>query len=112
MSITEAMACGKVPLVTDWTFMNEAIKSYENGFLIPIANTCGDTTELYNGSPWGIPLGRIWGNVSINALAETMGACLTDQDLIKEMGKRGIEHVRRNYDWLDISGKLYREIMK
>jgi len=112
MGITEALACGLPALVTDWDFMREVIESYHNGFAIPITNTCGDTVELWNGRRWGVPLGRIWGNISINALADAMRHCVRSPDLVKEMGQHAIQYVKQKYNWTCIAGKLYKEIVE
>lgn len=112
MGITEAMACGKPAVITDWTFMNESgnIENYENGFKIPVADTCGDTAILYNGKRWGVPLGRKWGNISINALADAMKYCVENPDIVKQMGEIALDDVQK-YDWRWVAEKLYKEIM-
>jgi len=112
MSITEAMACGKPALVTDWTFMNEIVDSYEDGFLIPTSNRCGDTTTLYNGKRWGVPFGRVWGEISINVLADAMRFCVEDKDTVIGMGKQALSKAITKYNWVQIAGKLYKEIMR
>lgn len=110
MSITEAMACGLPTLVTDWTFMNEAIRNYDNGFRIPVVDTCGDTVTLYNGKRWGVPLGRKWGNISINALADAMRFCVDNPEEVKHMGRRAMQYTNKYYNWIRIGTKLFMEI--
>lgn len=111
MGITEGMASGLPSLVTDWTFMNETIVNLLNGFKIPITDICGDTVTLWNGKHWGVPLGRKWGNISIHALADAMRHCVNNVDMVKEMGRKAIDHVKVNYSWTKIAGKLYVEIV-
>ncbi len=115
MAITEAKACGKPAIVTDWTFMNEFVTSYEDGFKIPVSNVCGDTTTLYNGKRWGVPLGRKWGEISINALADAMRFMYNCPEMVNSMGAKALENVtkeRDKYDWMQISSKLYKEIIE
>lgn len=111
MSITEAMACGKPPIVTDWTFMNEIVENFVDGFKIPTSSRCGDTVELWNGRRWGVPLKRKWGNISINALADAMRYCVNNQEEIKKMGENAVQSVKEKYNWTKIAGKLYMEII-
>lgn len=112
MTQTEAMACAKPVITTDWTFMNEVVENYKTGFKIPIVDTCGDTVTLYNGRRWGVPLGRKWGNISINALADAMRYCVNNQDVVEKMGVNAYEYVTEKYDWRRIATKLYKEIME
>lgn len=111
MGITEALACGLPALVTDWTFMNEVIENHHNGFAIPIVDNCGDTVTLWNGKRWGVPLGRVWGNISIHALVDAMRYCVRNPDVVKEMGQHAIQYVKKKYNWTRIAGKLYVEMM-
>ena len=111
MSITEAMACQLVPIVTDWTFMNEIPVNDQNGFLIPIKSKCPDYVNLWNGKVWGVPIGRKWGNVNIDLLASKMQWCVENMDEVKRMGENGRLYVRQNYDWNKVAGRLVREIL-
>lgn len=113
MAITEAKACGKPVLVTDWTFMNESVDNGVDGYKIPISGTCGDTTMLYNKKRWGIPLGRKWGEISINALVDAMRLLYNNPELANTMGIFALQGIMKNtfkYDWSQISSKLYKEI--
>jgi len=112
MSQTEAMACGKPVITTDWTFMNEVVENYENGFKIPVTSVCGDTVTLYNGKRWGVPLGRKWGEISVNALADAMRYCVENPEVVNRMGENAFEWAMEKYDWRKIAGKLYKEIME
>jgi len=124
MGITEAMACGLPAIVTDWTFMQELIdsicpymyhscliKGCANGLLIPISSTCEDWVDLGDGRRWGIPLGRKWGNISINALADAMRFMVNNREVVDWMGQKALEKAKK-YNWNEISGKLYREIIE
>jgi glycosyltransferase involved in cell wall biosynthesis len=110
MSIVEAMACGVCPIITDWTFMNEIPVRDENGFLVPIKNVCEDYVKLGNGKVWGIPIGRKWGNINIKLLASKMVECVKNLDKTKSMGESARYHIKQNYDWNKIAGKLMGEI--
>ena len=110
MGITEAMSCGLPVITTDWTFMQETVDSYEDGFLIPVSSVCEDWVDLGNGKRWGIPLGRKWGNISINALADAMRYVVSNRDIAKQMGQKALEKVKK-YNWNEIAGKLYKEIV-
>lgn len=114
MVITEAKACGKPVLVTDWTFMNELVTDGADGFKIPVSNICGDTTTLYNGKRWGIPLERKWGEISVNVLADAMRLLYNNPEMVNSMGVLAITDIVTNtfkYDWMQISSKLYKEIV-
>lgn len=123
MGITEAMACGLPAIVTDWTFMQELIdsicpymyhscliKGCANGLLIPVSSICEDWVDLGDGRRWGIPLGRKWGNISINALADAMRFMVNNREVVGWMGQKALEKAKK-YNWNDIAGKLYGEIM-
>lgn len=112
MGITEAMACGKPAVITDWTFMQEIVNSYVDGFLIPTSSVCEDWVDIGSGKRWGIPLGRQWGNISINALADSMRFLVGNPDFAKEMGKKASEKIKKKYNWDEIAGKLYKEIVR
>lgn len=110
MGVSESSACGLVPIVTDWTFMNE-VMSDDTCFKIPISSVCGDTAMLWNGKRWGIPLGRKWGNISIKELARRMKWCVNHRDEVKEMGEKARQYVKNKYNWTRISGKLAEEML-
>lgn len=111
MGITEAAACQLPTLVTDWTFMNELVVDQQTGFRIPVTSKCGDTVNTPEGR-WGIPLGRVWGEISVNALASAMKYCVMNPVLVKDMGREAMEHVQKNYNWNDVAAKLYKEIVE
>jgi len=111
MSITESMACGLIPIVTDWTFMNEIFND-KQGFKIPVESKCDDWVTLWNGKRWGVQLGRIWGNIDIDKLAKKLLWCIKNRDRVKEIVEENtIPFVKRNYDWIKISAKLAEEIL-
>jgi len=110
MSITEGMACGLYPIVTDWTFMNEIFNDKETGFKIPISSECGDTAMLWHGKRWGVPLGRKWGNIDVDKLAKHMIWCAKNHNLL-EMNRDVAVGIARTYDWMKIAGKLAEEIV-
>lgn len=115
MAITEAKACGKPVMVTDWTFMNELVTDQTDGYKIPVASICEDTTTLYNGKRWGVPLGRKWGEISINVLASAMQYLCNNPEVSKAMGVMGITDITTNkdrYNWFNISNKLFKEIVE
>lgn len=111
MSMTEGMACGLVPIATDWTFMNEIFNDGEQGFKVPVEGTCDDWVVLWNGKRWGIPLGRVWGNIDVDKLAEKMLWCVNNRDKINEMSNKAASYVKNKYDWMKISAKLAEEIL-
>ena len=94
----EAQACGVIPLVNNWTFMNETVVDEQSGFLVDIENT---TTQ---------PDGRIWGNVSVDELAKCMVYCVENQEKIKSMGIWARKYVQETYDWKTIADILYQEM--
>lgn len=112
MGVTEGMACGLPAIVTDWTFMNETVKNWYNGLKIPVTSKCGDTAILWNGKRWGVPLNRVWGNISIDALVDAMRYMVNNQKEVKRMGKNAIDYVRKNHSWIKIAGKLYLEMVE
>lgn len=111
MGITEAMACGLPTIVTDWTFMQEIVDSYMDGYLIPTSSVCEDWVDLGDGKRWGIPLGRKWGNISINALRDAMRFMVNNRDTVNKMGQKALEKTKK-YNWNEIAGKLYKEIIE
>ena len=96
----EAMACGIPVLCTDFTFMNEPIIDGKNGFKIPV--------ESYTNDPNGY--GRIWGNISIDKLADKMLWCANNPEEVKNMGNWARKYVVENYDWKNVGDKLYKEM--
>lgn len=100
MSVTEAMSSGIPVLCTDMPFMNEHIINEKNGFLIPIESYCTD--------PWGH--GRMWGNISIEKLAEKMLWCAQNPEKVKVMGNWASKWVRKKYKWEDQAKTLIREM--
>jgi glycosyltransferase involved in cell wall biosynthesis len=100
MGSLEAQACGVPVLVTDWTYMNETVVDKKSGFLIPISETCRD--------PMGY--GRMWGNISIDALADKMIWCIENQKEVKSMGIWARQNIINNYNWDKIGETLYKEM--
>jgi len=96
MSITEAMACGIPVICTDMPFMNEHIIDGKNGFRIPIEGYCED--------PKGY--GRIWGNISIEKLAEKMLWCVQNPEKVKVMGNWASKWVVKKYSWEEQAKRL------
>ena len=106
LGILEANACGLPTLVTDWTFMNENVKNGKTGFLIPV--------ESYDVQPkmrWRIGRGRIWGNISIDRLAEQMIWMIENQKEAGQMGLNGLLWIREN-SWETVAEKLFDNIME
>jgi glycosyltransferase involved in cell wall biosynthesis len=109
MGILEANACGLPALVTDWTFMNENVKDGTTGFLIPV--------ESYDIRPKrkqaGIHgNGRIWGNISINALAERMAWMLENQKKVEKLSVKSFDYTRKNYSWKAVAEKFFDVIVE
>lgn len=100
MCSIESQACGAPVLVTDWTFMNETVVDGKSGFLIPISETCREPQNY----------GRIWGNISIDALSNKMAWCIDNQKAIKSMGIWARNHVIDNYNWEKITDTLCKEM--
>ena len=106
MGIIEAMACEKVPIVTDHTFMNEHVIDGENGFLIPLGGRNWREPSMVRSS-----YGSLWGNISIDRLAEKMAWCFLNQSEVKRMGVRARKHVLEKYNWKRTAEKIKREIV-
>ena len=109
MSILEAQACGIPVLATDWTFMQEYLKNGIGGFLIPI-----DSYEI-QGKPkeGGVEgRGRIWGNISIDKLTERMEWMLNNQEKANKMGYKGLDWVRKKFNWKDVTETFIYNIFK
>jgi len=107
MSIFEAQACGLPVLATDWIFMCENVVHGKSGFLIPIEGY--DIRE--KPKQGGIEgQGRIWGNISIDLLAERMRWLVENPKKAWNMGLWGMNHVRKNYRWSEIAGDMYEVI--
>lgn len=100
MGSTEMMACGSPVLCTDWTFMNEQIVDGKNGFKIPVADMCGDEPNY----------GRIWGNISIDRLAEKMVWCAKNPERVKLMGNWARKYVEKTYSWKEVAKRLYNSM--
>lgn len=102
----EAMASGLPVLCTDFTFMNEQIIDGKNGFLIPVSEieyAYGDPSDERS-------RGRLWGKISIDALAKKMLWCLQNQEKVKVMGNWARKYVVENYSWAKMGDKLYKEM--
>ncbi len=109
MSVLEAQACAMPVLVTDWTYMCENVINNKTGFLIPI-----DSYDV-RGKPkeGGVEgRGRIWGNISVDKLAEKMLWMVENQRKAWKMGIRGLEYVRKNYNWQDVAMDFYDVVME
>lgn len=98
----EAQASGLPVLVTDWDFMRETIVNEKSGLRIPIEGTCKDIP----------PLGRIWGNISIDKLSDAMLWCIQHPEAVKSMGIYGRNDVIKKYDWKIITDTLHKELIK
>jgi glycosyltransferase involved in cell wall biosynthesis len=105
MSILEAAACRLPSLVTDWTFMNENVVHGKSGFLVPVESKC-------HPPPYHNPLGkdRVWGNISIDALAQRMYWCYLNQQEVNHMGRWASEYVKEKYNWTTVANTLAEEI--
>lgn len=112
MSITEAAACGLPTLVTDWTFMNENVVHGKSGFLIPTSGFCHPPPpDPKDRKTSDVAYNRIWGNISIDALAKRMYWCYQNQEFVKAMGRWGITNIYKNYQWQTIAEKLKNEVL-
>jgi L-malate glycosyltransferase len=86
VTAVEAMACGIPVVVSDVDGLKEVVLENETGLIVP------------RGNP--------------EELAQALGRLLKDEELRLKMGRRGIEHVRQNYDWNDNADymvKLYKD---
>lgn len=112
MSITEAAACGLPSLVTDWTFMNENMVHGKSGFLIPIEGLTYPPPPI-PGKPQtsDLALNRMWGNISIDKLAEMMYWCYLNQREVKLMGRWARNYVVKTYNWHEVAKRLKNEIL-
>lgn len=106
MSITEAGLAEVPSLVTDWTFMNENLIADKSGFKIPVESFCHPPS---NHNP--LSLDRIWGNISINALAEKMYWCYLNPEKVRAMGRWARDYIKEKYKWKDIAYKLKEEVL-
>jgi len=113
LSIIESMACGLTTIVTDWTFMNENIINGRSGFLVPVESFCHppapDPREKRTSD---IARDRIWGNISIEGLANKMLWMYNNQGKVKAMGRWASAYARQRYDWGRIGEKLKKELME
>lgn len=107
MNITENAACCIPSLVTDWTFMNENIVNGKSGFLIPVS---GYTNPIM-GEHATKARERIWGEISIDDLADAMYYCYNNQKEVKSMGIWARDWVKQQYNWKDIGYRLKEEIL-
>jgi len=106
MSVLESQACGTPVLCTDWTFMNENVIEGKTGFKIPIDGySIQPKLQDKDGS------GRIWGNISVDKLAEKMIWMVKNPKRSWKMGMNGMDFMRKNYSWKDVAEKLYDEII-
>jgi len=106
MSITEAALCEVPSLVTDWTFMNENVVHGKSGFKIPVEGFCHPPAVYHPMS-----LDRLWGNISIDALADKMYWCYLNETQIKSMGRWAKDYVSETFKWKDIAYRLKEEIL-
>ena len=107
MGITEAAGCCVPSIVTDWTFMNENIVNDKSGFLVPVSGyTYPSMVDHAIGAK-----GRIWGQISIDGLADKMYHCYLNQREVKTMGIWARDWVKEKYNWKDIGFKLKEEIL-
>lgn len=103
MSITEAAACGVPSLVTDWTYMADNVIDGKTGFRIPL--------EGFTNPPSNWPDNkRVWGNVSVDALADKMMWCYLNPGKTRLMGNFAKTHVTKNFNWRTIGKKLWNEL--
>lgn len=113
LSIIESAACSLPSIVCDWTYMNENVVHGKSGLLIPVESFCHppkpDPREFRTSD---IARNRIWGNISVDKLAERMVWSYLNQDMVKAMGRWAMENVRRNYKWKDVAEKLKDEILE
>lgn len=111
MSVMEANACGLPTLVTDWTFMGENVDDGVTGFAIPIDSYDIRPQRELNGTPIDGSSGRIWGNISVDKLAEKMCWMLENQNEAAQMGINGILKVRQE-SWKSVTEKFASTILE
>lgn len=107
MSILEAQACTLPVLATDWTFMNEQLVNRKAGWKIPV-----DSYDV-RGKPKESGVegkGRIWGNISIDKLAEKMAWMVENQDKAIKQGCWGFGWIRDKFSWKDVAQKFFNTI--
>lgn len=109
IGILEANACALATLVTDWTFMNENVKDGETGFLIPIEGYDIQSKRKQGGIHGK---GRMWGNISIDKLAEKMEWMLQNQEKTGKLGIKAFSYARENYNWKAVTDKFFDVIME
>jgi len=107
MSINEAAACGLPSLATDWTYMNENIVPTKSGLLIPTSGYCHPPKNHPE-----VAKDRIWGDISVDRLAERMYWSYLNQEMVKAMGRWAILNIRENYQWKRVAEKLKDEILE
>jgi len=108
MGVTEAAACQVSSIVTDWTFMNENVVHNKSGWVVPTSGSIypdmrGRTSGVHN---------RIWGEISIDALADRMLWCYMNQLEVRRAGIWAREYVKETYHWPTIAKKLKDEILE
>ena len=109
MSIMEANACGLPTLSTDWNFMNENVIDGVTGFNIPIESFDIQPQRTQKGIIAGTS-GRMWGNISVDALTEKMMWMLENQREAAQMGVDGLLHVREN-SWTKVTENFVNIIL-
>jgi len=105
MSILEAAATGLPTIVTDWTFMNENVVNGKSGFHVPIEGLCSPP-PAHN----PVAKDRMWGNIDIDKLAETMYYCYMNQREVKSMGRWAKDYVKEEYSWEKVAKTLGDEM--
>ncbi|MCM8819643.1 MAG: glycosyltransferase family 4 protein [Candidatus Omnitrophica bacterium] len=78
--LLEALACAKPVVATDVVGVAKDIREFKAGIIV---------------KPQGV-----------KELAEAIIQILSDEKLAKQMGKSGLELVRKNYNWTDIARKI------
>lgn len=103
MGIIEAAASSIPSIVTDWTFMNENVVHGKSGLLVPIESNSYPPPSHSDRQ-------RIWGDISIDKLAETMYWCYLNQTEVKAMGRWARDYVVEKYNWDVVAKKLAKEL--
>lgn len=111
MGILETSACGLPSICTDWTFMNENVINMKTGLLVSLESfshpPLPEPKEIRTSD---IAIDRIWGDISIDDLAEKMMWCYLNQDMVKNMGKMARLNIIKNFNWNTEAKKLAGEI--
>jgi len=103
MGVIEAQTCGLPVLVTDHTFMNEQVVDGRNGFLVHL-----DGKKPFMKSEYG----GIWGNISVDDLADRMMFYVDNPNIARVHGVWGMSWVNRTYKWSNCGRIIYGEILK